>query len=245
MTKYTYFVLVWLVMACSPDKQNPQQIIDQAIEVAGGKNFSASLIEFDFRDRHYIAKRKGGEYSYERIFIDSISTIRDVVSNDGFFREVNREHILLPDTTAGKYQRSTNSVIYFALLPFGLNDNAVKKRFVEETEIDGERYSKIEVTFTQEEGGDDHDDVFLYWIHQHKHTIDFLAYQFHTDGGGVRFRKAIKQHFVNGITLQDYINYKPKNSTTPLDSLESLYKLQLLTELSRIELKNISVNLLR
>ncbi len=87
------------------------------------------------------------------------------------------------------YSNSVNSVAYFALLPFRLNDAAVNKRYIGTSEIKGEPYFEIEVTFQQKGGGKDHDDVFIYWIHQQHFTMDYLAYSFIVDGGGTRFRK--------------------------------------------------------
>lgn len=234
-----------LLSSCQQsDPNDPQKIIDQALENAGGSKFLASTIAFDFRDRHYISKRKDGMYSYERIFIDSTNTIfHDFLSNDGFIRKINEEETILQDTMAAKYARSTNSVIYFALLPYGLNDAAVNKKYLGETTIEGQPYNKIKVTFGEEGGGEDHEDIFIYWIHKKKFTMDYFGYSYNTDGGGVRFRKAINPRRVEGILFQDYINYKPEDETITVESMEELFLSNQLVELSRIELKNIVVEI--
>lgn len=232
-----------LIYACqSVDQNDPQWIVDQAIEKAGGSRFLTSTVEFDFRDLHYIAKRNGGAYSYQRILIDSSTTsYHDFLGNDGFVRKINDEIVSLPDSMSAKFARSTNSVIYFALLPYGLNDAAVKKEFLGETIINDQPYTKIKITFGEEGGGEDHEDTFLYWIHKQNFTVDYFGYSYHTDGGGIRFRKAMNPRFVEGILFQDYINYKPKDESIHVGELESLYVSGQLDELSRIELKNISV----
>jgi hypothetical protein len=245
--KYTFLFIctVALLNSCKVhDPEDPHWIIDQAIEKAGGSRFLTSTIEFDFRDRHYIAKRNQGMYSYQRIFIDTTNTTyHDFLSNDGFTRKVNDEIANLPDTTSAKYARSTNSVIYFALLPYGLNDDAVNKEYIGETIIEDQLYQKIKITFGEEGGGEDHDDVFIYWIHKEKSTVDYLGYSYHTDGGGVRFRKAIDPRMVDGILFQDYINYKPKDESIAVEKMEALFVANELEELSRIELKNIQVQI--
>jgi hypothetical protein len=72
-----------------------------------------------------------------------------------------------------------------------------------------------------------------------------LAYSYHTDGGGVRFRKAIQQHQVDGLIFQDYENYKPEDKNTPVDQMGNLYKEGRLELMSEILLENIQVELIK
>jgi hypothetical protein len=99
------------------------------------------------------------------------------------------------------------------------------------------------VTFSEDGGGEDFDDVFIYWFNQETNLIDYLAYSYHTDGGGVRFRKAIRQHNVGGIVLQDYENYQPADKNTPVEDMENLFKEGKLELLSEIVLENVMVEL--
>jgi len=239
--RYLICLVSILAIACS-SQTDPQDIIDNAIETAGGEKFLNSTISFDFRGRHYITRRNGGTFSHERVFKDSVSTIHDFLTNEGFYREVNGVKTAIPDSMAAKYTRSVNSTIYFALLPYGLNDPAVKKKFLGKTSFEDQPYFTIEITFEKEEGGEDFNDVFLYWIHEKNFTVDYMAYLYYTDGGGLRFRKAFNPRKVNEILFQDYINYQPKDDSVSIDKIENAYKQNLLEELSRIELTNITVN---
>jgi hypothetical protein len=228
--------------SCNTSLKDPQKIVDKAIAASGGEKYLHSTIGFDFRDRHYVAQREGGKYSYERIFKDSANTTHDFLTNDGFKREINNTLTEVADSMKVKYTASVNSVIYFALLPYGLNDEAVQKKFMGETTIDNIGYYVIEITFAQEGGGEDHEDVFMYWINKKDFTIGYLAYSYEEpDGVGLRFRKAYNARTVNGILFLDYINLKPKNETQ-ITSLEDLYKKGELEELSKIELLNVQVN---
>jgi hypothetical protein len=238
----TFSLSVLLLTSCK--NNDPQQIIDKAIETAGGEKYLHSTVEFDFRNRHYVGKRDGGKFSYERIFTndkDSTQTIHDFVTNEGFKREVNGTVIDVPDTMKTKYTASVNSVLYFALLPYGLNDASVKKKFLGESIMDGKSYYKIEITFGQEGGGEDYQDTFNYWIDTSDYTIGFLAYSYNEDDGiGYRLRKAYNPRRLNGILFFDYINYAPKENFT-LKDLEELFKKNELKELSKIENTNIQV----
>ena len=78
----------FILTSCKDQKTsesvNTQDVVDKAINVIGGEQFKSSEIEFDFRDKHYIAIRDKWKFQYERIWNDSLGTIKDVLSNSGF-----------------------------------------------------------------------------------------------------------------------------------------------------------------
>lgn len=224
------------LVSCKPDPG--QRVVDQAIQAHGGDAYKSFALDFDFRNRHYTATRDGGMFTYSREFSDSTGAIRDVLSNDGFTRYRDGSVVELRNERKKAFSNSVNAVIYFTLLPFGLNDEAVNKEFLRETTIDGRTYDVVRVTFDQPDGGSDHQDVFQYWFDRDTHTMDYFAYTYETDGGGVRFRKAVNQRVSGGIRLQDYINYKPKNESIPLDSLEPMFVAGKLEILSEIKMEN-------
>ncbi|GCC51535.1 hypothetical protein SanaruYs_17600 [Chryseotalea sanaruensis] len=244
MQKKYWLVLIIPILfnACST-APTAQEIVDSAILAHGGKTFDKFQVDFDFRDKHYTAIRKGGEFTYIRAFTDSTGTYRDVLNNTGFTRHRNDTLQSLTDEKRKAFTNSVNSVIYFALLPFGLNDPAVVKELVGEEEVKGKRYFVIKVSFKQEGGGADFEDEFLYWIKSENYTVDYLAYSYHTNGGGIRFREAVNPQNVGGILWQDYINYKPADEKgTSLLQLMPMFKEGKLVELSSIELKNMQVS---
>jgi hypothetical protein len=235
-------ILSFYFISCDSKLSDPQKIVDNAIEVAGGEKYNKLNAQFDFRNIHYVVKKDGGKFSYERIIEDSIGTIHDFVTNEGFKREINGEVAMLPDSMAILYASSTNSVHYFALLPNGLNDAAVNKKYLGETTINDQAYYKVQVTFSADGGGEDFDDVYLYWFNQQTFTMDYLAYSFaEDDETSFRFRVAYNPRVVNGVRFQDYINYKPENNSFSVDQVEEMYKKGELIELSRIETENVVV----
>ncbi|MFN7749701.1 MAG: DUF6503 family protein [Cyclobacteriaceae bacterium] len=243
MNKVILTLIFALLMAgCSGTLSDPQQIVDRTIQMAGGNTYMNSTIEFDFRDRHYKATRQGGVFSYERIFRDSINTIHDYVTNDGFKREINGLLAVVPDSMQTRYASSTNSVIYFALLPYGLNDAAVQKEFAGMATVEGKQYYKVRVTFDQQGGGEDFSDVYFYWFDPKTFELAYLAYSFEEkDETSFRFRKALNPQVVGGIRFLDYVNYQPLDQSQTVDRADELFNAGKLNELSRIELKNISV----
>lgn len=223
----------------SCDSGSARRIVNEAIEAHGGSAYESFRLEFDFRGRHYTAARKGGIFSYTREFTDSTGSIKDVFDNEGFRRYRNDELLDIPQERKDAFTESVNSVIYFTLLPFGLNDDPVNKELVGETTLRGEPYDVVRVTF--DESAVEHQDVFLYWFHKTRHTMDYFAYSYEVDGGGIRFREAINPRVEGGIRWQDYINYKPADETVPLDSLQSMFVSGRLQKLSEIIMENVVV----
>lgn len=249
------FGLIILFFNCKeksePEKQSVEsadEIIDKAIEVAGGNFIKHSKIEFDFRDIHFTAIRDGGKFQLERNFIDSVPEIRDVLKNNGFQRYVDGKEIILADTLVSKYSPSVNSVHYFSILPYGLDSKSVNKRYLGSVGINNKEYHKIKVTFSKEGGGEDYDDEYVYWINKETYTTDYLAYSYKDDklnGLDFRFREAYNPRTIEGIRFVDYNNYKTSNRDVELTALDSLFSNNKLDLLSKIELKNIEVTLLQ
>ena len=171
---------------------------------------------------------------------DSIN-YKDVLSNNGFKRYANDSLVSLSKKDQDKYGNSVNSVHYFSVLPYGLNDLAVKKKRLENVVIKGKEYYKIQVTFNEDGGGEDFDDIFIYWFSKGNFKLDYLAYKYHTNGGGVRFRDVKKENIVNDVRFMDYNNYKPLDKSIDFYAIDKLYEEGKLKKLSEIILENIEV----
>lgn len=243
-----HFSILFLLLATIACKEQPkladaQSIVDQAIVAACNDNCEHATIDFTFRDRCYVSKRQGGRYQFERITHDSTGITRDVLTNDGFERYHNGQPIVVADTMAVKYANSVNSVHYFAQLPYGLNAPAARKTYLGEAVIDGNSYHEIEVRFSEEGGGKDFEDVFVYWIRQDNYLVDYFAYSYATDNGGIRFREAFNPRVIEGIRFVDYRNYKPMSLDVPLQELDAHFMAGDLKLLSTIETEAVGVAL--
>ena len=238
MKYFITLLLSFLLFNCNDSKTeviDANKIIDESIQVSGGHKIDTSVIEFNFRDINYKATRLGGKFKLERVFLDSIGEIRDVLSNNGLDRYINESLVNLPDSMATKYSASVNSVHYFAVLPYGLDGKAVNKTYVNKVDIKGKSYHKIKVTFNEEGGGEDFEDVFMYWVNTVTSKVGYLAYSYNEDDGkGLRFREAYNERYVKGIRCVDYNNYKPKDNTSKLEELDKQLidnKLELLSKI--------------
>jgi hypothetical protein len=238
-----YLSISILIIALSCKKKTPdnaQLIVDECIEAHGGNAYKKLNINFDFRDKHYSILKKGDQFTYERVMKDTSGIVtKDVMTNERFERFINNKSVSIPDSIAIKYKNSINSVVYFALLPQPLNDAAVNKTYIGEVVIGGQKYHKIKVTFEKENGGKDHEDLYIYWINQQSKFMDYFAYSYKVDGGGIRFRERIGSKNVKGIRFQNYINYEPSSNEYAVEDLDKAFVEGKLRELSRIENLNI------
>lgn len=245
--KYIFLLFVAFMFAsCASDQKKPdaKEIVDKAIENAGGKKYENAEIDFIFRKRNYKSKRDGGKFSLERKMTDSAGNrIHDILNNKGLERFVNDTAVKVLDSLVTPISNSVNSVHYFVHLPFGLNAPAVNKKLIGKDSIAGREYYEVMVNFSENGGGTDHEDEYLYWIDTKTYEVDYLAYNFETNDGGIRFRKAYNPRIIKGIRFVDYENYKYEDLSTPLETLDSLYERKELELLSLIENKDIEVTL--
>ena len=240
--KKTIPFFCFYLIACSQSNTiTSDQIIEQSISACGWnqKEFS---ISFDFRDYTYKLIRKPFFYSYQRSKLIEGTPFLDIMtSKDQLKRYKNNRLLKLNDSITNLYSNSLNSVMYFFQLPLILRDDAVISELLGTTIILGKTYWTIKINFNQVSGGEDFQDEYRYWIDQENNQITFFAYNYLTDGGGVRFREARNIRNINGFLFQDYVNYKSKDKITPLDSLPILFEKKKLEIVSVIENKKIKV----
>jgi hypothetical protein len=239
--KIVFPIFLFFLSCQSPKSENAQEIIQKALHQSGFDKSSFS-VDFDFRNYHYTFIRKPSFYSFSRSTIQKDVEVKDVMtSSKPLQRFIDGKMILLSDSLKRVYSNSLNSVMYFFQLPKPLQDTAAINELVGAVVIHGETYWTLKVTFKEEGGGEDFQDEYRYWINQKNHEIDYLAYNYLTDGGGTRFRRAVNKRKIEGIFFQDYVNYKPFQKFEQLDSLPSLFEQEELQQVSLIENKNIRV----
>jgi len=239
--KIVFLMLLFFLSCQSPKSENAEEIIQKALHQSGFDKLSFS-VDFDFRDYQYTLTRKPSFYSFSRSTIQKDVEVKDVMtSSKPLQRFIDGKVIQLSDSLQRVYSNSLNSVMYFFQLPKPLQDTAAINELVGAVVIHGDTYWTLKVTFKEEGGGEDFQDEYRYWINQKNHEIDYLAYNYLTDGGGTRFRRAINKRKIVGIFFQDYVNYKPFQKFEQLDSLPSLFEQEELEQVSLIENKNIRV----
>lgn len=245
-TKLSPLFAILVLLGCAPPEEEvptAQSVVNAAIAWQNGSVLDSAEMTFDFRERHFRVYRNAGMFEYERTYVDTTGAhIREVLSNDGLIREVEGELVELDSATYASAETSVNSVVYFALLPLPLNDPAARKRLLGTTELGGRTYHEVEVTFVPEGGGRDYDDRFIYWIDSESGALDYLAYYFHVDDGGARFREAYNVREIEGVRIADYRNYKAEDITIDtVESFDSLHAAGATELVSEVNLENVQI----
>lgn len=82
-----------LLLNCKKDKSQKDtkpltatDIVNKAIDVAGGDKFKKSVITFNFRDHQYEAERYDGLFKFSRLKLSDSVFVLDVLNNKGFER---------------------------------------------------------------------------------------------------------------------------------------------------------------
>ena len=90
----------------------------------------------------------------------------------------------------------------------------------------GRRFHNVEVTFTEEDGGPDFRDRFVYWVDIDTGTIEYLAYYYLTNETGSRFRRLVNPRTVGGFRAVDHLNYAldPDTIGTAVDLFDELFE---------------------
>lgn len=231
------WALIFLSGCVTENQAN--QVILQSIKAHGFGDLDDASLQFTFRQRGYSYWKKDGRFVYERIQQDSVlNEIVDRLDNDGLRRYRNDTIVVLSSKDSAAYASSVNSVIYFAFLPYFLKDPAVQTSYLGVRKIDGKEYHKIKVGFHADGGGKDFEDEFVYWMDKESYLLDYLAYNYLTDGGGARFRKMTSRVQVGSYFINQYDNFKPVPATMEVEKFDELYEARKLQYLSSIVLED-------
>lgn len=212
--------------------------VRRAVQAHGAARLAEATVDFSFRGTPHRMTRSGGRFRFERW---PRPDQHEVLTNEGYALFVNGERAKLSAAAAAARARSLNSVVYFASLPYVLEDPAVNAVHAGQQEVDGETYDVLEVTFDLEGGGEDHDDRFRYWLDPESGELELMAYSFTRGEGGVRLRVRTSTVGAGGVTFVNWKNFGDPNADTPLSQLPKLWLQGELPELSEILLDDIRV----
>jgi hypothetical protein len=233
--------------APAPDPPSAAAVVDSAVAAHGGTVLDRAVVQFRFRGDRYRIRQADGRFHFRRTYTDSLErTVHDGLTNDGPYRVVDGDTVALSDAERRAVRTTVNSVSYFALLPHPLQDPAVQPSYSGRDTIDGVPYHRLRVTFQQEGGGQDWEDVFFYWFRTDSYAMDYLAYAYglgseETDPG-TRFREAYNVRRVNGARFADYRNYTADTlRPTQMAQYPTLRAQDALELVSRIEVDSVQV----
>lgn len=206
-------LLILVPIGCQSPAPSPSAtaIIDSARVAHGASILENAVVTFDFRGDDYCIRQEQGQFHYRRTYTDSLGrSVAEGLTNDDLYRVVDGDTVSLSASERDDVETTVNSVAYFALLPEPLADPPVRPSYSGRDTIDGVPYHRVKVTFRQEGGGKDWQDVFMYWFRTDTYAMDYLAYAFGLgpdEEPGTRFREAYNVRRIEGVRMADYRNY--------------------------------------
>lgn len=230
--------------ATTPEPTGPSAAakLRATIVAHGADRLADARVDFSFRGTPYRMTRVAGRFTYERWREVDGEPVHERLDNRGFRATRAGEALPLEPQAADARGRGLNSVVYFASLPYGLEDPAVRATDLGPSTLEGRPVDRIEVRFAAEGGGHDHDDVFVYWLDAQTHRLAALAYRFHTGKGGVRLRRVAGTVVAGGVTFTQWDNYGLDGADLPeLTALPDLQAKGALPRLSSIVLEDVRI----
>jgi len=186
-------------------------VIDSARAAQGAALLDRAVMRFRFRGDAYRLRHDQGRFHYRRDYTDSLGrSVTEGLTNAGLYRTVEGDTVSLSSSDQSAVETAVNSVAYFSLLPEPLDDPAVQPTYGGRDTIDGVSYHRVRVTFRQDGGGKDWEDVFVYWFRTDTYAMDYFAYAYGQgadEEAGTRFREAYNARRVGGVRVADYRNY--------------------------------------
>ncbi len=241
------WLLILLPAAVSADGAAVQRrlaIVDRAIEHHGGEIYRHSETELDLCSKsgcfRLVTRVDGDRWVYTVSGRSGGSQLRVHSAHDALV--VSRNGVE-ESVEAGKGQRYRDwamARVYFCFLPFRLNDPSVYKQDLGVVDWNGRRLHKVKVTF---EAGTSTDagDGYMYWFDPETARLEYFAYSFETDGGGLRFRRAVRHRRIGGVLFFDQENLGVDGPGLSVDAIDAAYVRDSLRQISTVRLEGIRV----
>ena len=131
--------------------------------------------------------------------------------------------------------------IYFAFLPYRLNDPGVVQEDLGMEEWEGRRLHKVKVGFVAG-SSTDAEDEYLYWFDPESARLEQFAYSFSGRPGGLRFRRLSNYRRVGGILFFDQSNLGVEGSGLRIDEIDPAFVRERMRLVSEVTLRDIAVS---
>ena len=187
-----------------------------------------------------VARVDGGRFEYTVSGKSGDGQLWVRWSNDAL--EVRRNGVA-EKVAAGDEQRFRDwamARVYFCFLPFRLDDPSVRHRDLGVVDWDGRTLHKVKVTFDPGSSTDAGDE-YMYWFDPETARLELFAYSYEENGGGLRFRRAVRHRRVGGILFFDQENYGADGPGLSVDAIDAAYVRRAMRHVSTVRLEAIEV----
>lgn len=212
---------------------------------AGGEVHQTATIKADYQGDQYVVSRNCGRFKIKRISTNAAQqTVTLTLSNVQLQKTVDGNVIKLTDSVQNQLVDQLLKHVFLLEFPFGINSQTVRKQYLKNETINGEKYAKLEVAFLRSRVKPAVIANYIIWINPETATVAFVANTSNSDKTEMEFRKAINPRLVNGIRVVDYEYYhlKTPNSAT-LSKLGFAFQQGKLKKIRQEEWHNLKVEI--
>lgn len=240
-------LLAWLpaasTHAAEPPKAKRLPIVDQAIDHHGGDRYRASRTTLEVCSKSGCfqaeARVDGDNYRYEATRVRNGVTRRVRMTNDTVSAWQNGKADALTPDREQRHRDWVMQRIYFAFLPYRLNDSSVWKQDLGLETWGDQKLHKVKVSFTPGSSSDA-DDTYMYWFDPATGEVVQFAYDYKGSPGGLRFRQAVNHRRIGGILFFDQENYGAEGDGLRVDQITPRYAATLRL-VSTVRFENIAI----
>ncbi len=219
-------------------------IVDRAIEYHGGDLYRHSETELDLCSKsgcfRLTAHVDGDRWAYTVTGKSGDSQLRVRSSHDAVAVRRDGEEKAVAAGAEQKFRDWAMARVYFCFLPFRLNDPSVLKQDLGLVGWNGRRLHKVKVTFragTSTDAGDQ----YMYWFDPETARLEYLAYSYDDNSGGLRFRRAVRHRRIGGLLFFDQENYGADGPGLSVDAIDPAYVRDAMRHVSTVRLEGIRV----
>ncbi len=235
------------VAAGEPQGSDPQkrlEIVDRAIEHHGGDLYTASEARMSLCSKSgcstIASLTDGWDFDLEvtaRVG-DGVRRVR--ITNETAEEWLDGKQVEVAPERRQQLRDWVMARVYFAFLPYRLNDPSVLKEDLGLEEWAGRKLHRVRVTFVPG-SSTDAEDAFLFWFDPASGRVEQFAYSFTRGEGGLRFRRAFNHRRVGGILFFDQENLGVDGPGFTVDEIDPEFVGRRMSHVSTVELRDLSV----
>lgn len=228
----------------SPQTQERLEIVDRAIAHHGGEVYTASETRMELCSRSGCSRIRALTDGWD-FDLEATARVRDGerrvrITNDTVEQWVDSEPVEVEPDRRQPLRDWVMARVYFAFLPYRLNDPSVFKQDLGIEEWAGRKLHRVRVTFAPG-SSTEADDVFLYWFDPGTGRLEQFAYSFSSGNGGLRFRRGFNYRRVGGILFFDQENLGLDGPGFTVDEIDPSFVERRMRPVSTVELREIMV----